>query len=88
VFGVEVAGVVALGLAAVGVEAEGDIGEGGDDVACGEEDGEERCRYGVEHGLHGYIQRARKTSWTATTDAGMRASRRYQYFPAVINDWG
>jgi hypothetical protein len=74
VFGGEVAGVVALGLAAVGVEAEGNIGEGGDDVACREEDGEERG-YGVEHGLHGYLERARKTSWTATTDADMRASR-------------
>jgi hypothetical protein len=86
VFGGQVAGVVALGLASVWVEAEGDIGEGGEDVACCE-DGEER-RYGVEHGLHGCLERARKTSWTATTDADMRASRRYQYFPAVIDDWG
>ena len=73
-FGGQVAGVVALGLAAVGVEAEGDIGEGeGEDVACCE-DGEERG-YGGEYGLHGYLERARKTSWTATTDADMSASR-------------
>jgi hypothetical protein len=59
VFGGEITGIVALGLAAVGVEAERDVCKGGEDVACCEDDGEERG-YGSEHG-HGH-ERAKKTS--------------------------
>jgi hypothetical protein len=84
VFGGEVAGKVALGCAAVGVEAQGDVCEGGEDVTCCEDDGEERG-YGGEHG-HGR-ERAKKTSWTAT-GADIGASKRYQYSPVPIDDWG
>jgi hypothetical protein len=74
VFGGEVAGVVALGLASIGVEAEGDVCEGGDDVARCED--QEECGYGGEYGLHGHLKWTRRVSWMAITGADMRASRR------------